>query len=127
MTEKKKKAGLFAKIVSREEALKTVKDSALAFLFVAVLQAAIGFFIAPSLIIDAVIFAILAGILWKWSSRVAAVLLLIMSGIVMVTTVITKLGIAAAGGSNIFLAIIILWVSIRAVEATFKLHGRYAE
>jgi hypothetical protein len=28
-------------------------------------------------------------------------------------------------GKNIFLAVIMLWVGIRAVEATFKLHGKF--
>jgi hypothetical protein len=39
--------------------------------------------------------------------------------------VLNRLGITALGGNNIFLAVIMLVVAARAVEATFKLHGRY--
>jgi hypothetical protein len=42
-----------------------------------------------------------------------------------VVTVLNRLGVTAEGGKNIFLAVIMLVVAVRAVEATFKLHGRY--
>jgi hypothetical protein len=41
-------------------------------------------------------------------------------------TVLNRLGVTSSGGKNIFLAIIMLIVGVRAVEATFKLHGRFA-
>ncbi len=126
MEEKKKKAGLFAKIESKNIALKIIKDSSMGFFFVAALQAGLGYFITPSLIIDAILYAILAGILLKWKSRVAAVFLLLLGGAALVMTVLNKAGVTAEGGNNIILAVIIFWVAIRAVEATFKLHGKFA-
>jgi hypothetical protein len=36
----------------------------------------------------------------------------------------TALRAAAGGGNNIILALIVAWAAVRAVEATFKLHGR---
>ncbi len=126
MEEKKKKAGLFAKIESKNVALKIIKDSSMGFFFVAALQAGLGYFITPSLIIDAILYAILAGILLKWKSRVAAVFLLLLGGAALVMTVLNKAGVTAEGGNNIILAVIIFWVAIRAVEATFKLHGKFA-
>jgi cobalamin synthase len=123
---KKKNVGLFAKITNKDKALKIIKDSSIGFFFVAALQAMLGFFIAPSLIIDGILYAVLAAILLKWKSRVAAVFLLLLCGAALVMTVLNKAGEAAKGGNNIFLAIIIFWVAIRAVEATFKLHGKFA-
>jgi hypothetical protein len=126
MEEKKKKAGIFARIGSRGDALKTVKDTSMVFFFIAALQAGIGLFIAPSIILDAILFAVLAGILLKWRSRISAVLLLLLGSGALVMTVLNIFGITAMGGTNIILATIIVWAAIRAVEATFKLHGEFA-
>lgn len=127
MEEKEKKKGMFAKIESREDALKTIKDCAMGFFVVAAIQAGLGYFIAPSLIIDAVLYAVLAGIMLKWKSRIAAVFLLVIACFAVYMTVLNRLGMAAEGGNNIFLAAIILWAAIRSVEATFKVNGKYAE
>jgi cobalamin synthase len=114
---------LFAKIETREDALKTVKDASIGFFAVAVLQALLATFIAPSLYLDAAILAVLAGALWKWNSRLAAVLLVVVSGGEAVVTVLNRLGVMAQGGKNVILAFIMLVVAIRAVEATYKLAG----
>ena len=121
----KKKIGLFTKIKNKDDALKIIKDSSIVFFFVAALQAGLGFFIAPSLIIDGILYAILAAILLKWKSRIAAVFLLLLGSAALVMTVLNKIGVTAEGGNNIILAIIIFWVAIRAVEAAFKLHGKF--
>ena len=127
MEEKKKKSSMFAKIESRDDALKVIKDASIGFFFIAVLQAGLGFFIAPSLMIDAVLYAILAGVLLKWKSRIAAVLLLLLAGGALVMTFLNMIGATAVGGSNIILGLVILWAAVRAVEATFKLQGEFAE
>ena len=127
MEEKKKKASMFAKIDSRDDALKVIKDTSIGFFFIAVLQAGLGFFIAPSLIIDAVLYAILAGVLLIWKSRIAAVLLLLLAGGALAMTFLNMIGITAVGGNNVFLGLIIFWAAIKAVEATFKLKGKFAE
>jgi len=126
MEEKKKKFGLFSKIEDKNDALKAIKDVSLGFFLVAALQAGLGYFIAPSLIIDAILYAILAGILLKWKSRVAAVLLLLLGGGGLMMTILNMIGITSVGGNNVFLAVIVFWGAIRAVEATFKLHGKFA-
>lgn len=118
---------MFAKIESREDALKTIKGCAYGFFTVAAIQAGIGYFIAPSLIVDAVLYIVLAGIMLKWKSRVAAIFLLIIAGFAVYITILNRLGIAAEGGNNIILSAIILWAGIRSVEATFKVKGKYAE
>ncbi|HUL03942.1 MAG TPA: hypothetical protein VLV16_12010 [Gemmatimonadales bacterium] len=112
---------LFAKIETREDALKTVKDASIGFLAVAVLQALLAAFLAPALFWDASALALLAGALWKWNSRLAAVLLLVVSGGEAIVTVMNRLGMMAQGGKNVILAFIMLVVAIRAVEATYKL------
>jgi hypothetical protein len=119
--------GLFAKIESRDDALNTVREASNGFFGLAALQAAIGFFLFPAMITDAVILVILALGLRLWRSRIAAVLLLLMTGFGAVMTVLNKIGVTHQGGTNIFLAFIMLVVAVRAVEATFKLYGIYRD
>jgi hypothetical protein len=125
--DKKPKKGMFAKIENRDDALKTIKETSIAFLVVAGIQGVLGFFIAPSVLVDAALYAILGLILMKWKARTAAVLLLLLAGLAAVVTFMNKLGIMAEGGTNIILALIVLWAAVRAVEATFKLHGKFAK
>ncbi|WP_299496883.1 hypothetical protein [uncultured Shewanella sp.] len=127
MEQKAKKHGIFAKIQSREDALKTIKDCSKGFFFIAIMLACVGYFMAPSLFIDAALYAVFAGILFMWKSRIAAVCLLIIACFSTYMTIMNLLGLEAEGGSNIALAILILWSAIRAVEATFKVHGQYVQ
>jgi hypothetical protein len=127
MPETAKKNGLFAKIENGTDAAKTVRDAALGFFFVAALQGLLGVFLAPALMVDAVVLVVLAGILMKWRSRTAAVLLLLMSGLQAATTILNRIGVTSQGGKNIILAAIMVIAAVRAVEATFKLHGKYRD
>jgi hypothetical protein len=122
-----KKKGFFAPFASRDEALKGVKEFSTAFYVIAGIQGVVGYFFAPTLIYDAVILAVLATALILWKSRVAAILLLILSTIILGTTVMSRLGMEDLGGTNVFLALILFWAAIKSVEGTFKLHGRFSE
>jgi len=55
MADAVKKQGLFSRIETREDALKLVRDGSIAFLVLAGLQALIGVFIAPGMLLDAAI------------------------------------------------------------------------
>ena len=117
-----KKNNWFGKIETREEALKVIKDSSNGFYFLAVLQIVIGYFLlGASAIVDSVILAILAFLLRKFNSMVVAILLLLLSLAGIVVTGINRFG-GGTGGRNIILAVIMIWVSVRAVQATLKLH-----
>jgi hypothetical protein len=127
MTNEKKKGALLPKIETREDALKAAKDCGNAFLVVAAIQGAVGAFLAPSMLLDAILFAA-CGYFVRWKqSRVTAVIALVLAFAALATTIMNKVGQNVGGGSNIFLAIIIVGSAIRAVEATFKLHGRFKQ
>jgi K+ transporter len=117
------KTGLFSPIHTREDALKTVRDASIGFLFLAGLQAAVGLAIAPALLLDALILGSLGLWLMKSNSRLAAVLLLIVAVLEAMVTVLNKLKVTHSGGTNIFLGILMVIVAVRAVEATFKLNN----
>ena len=126
MANQAKKMGLFSRIETREEALRLVRDTAVAFFVLAGLQAVIGYFLAPSVLIDAAVIGILALFLLKGRSRVAALLLLVVSLAEATVTVLNRLGMSSQGGTNVFLAVIMVIAAFRAVEATFKLRGSLA-
>jgi hypothetical protein len=70
-----------------------------------------------------VVYAILAGVLLKWKSRIAAVLLSIMTFDALITTFSNRFG-GGDGGKNIILALFVFWLTVRLVKATFKLQGK---
>jgi hypothetical protein len=122
-----KRKGWLSKIESRADALKVVKDSSMAFFVVAAIQAALSFLVGSSVLIDASIYAIGGFFLRRFNSRAAAMVLLLLAALSAGVTVANRLGENLGGGNNVFLAFIVLWAAIRAVEATFKLRGRYSE
>lgn len=117
----KKKNAWYGKIETKEEALKVIKDASNGFYFLAALQIVLGYFImGASAIVDGVIFAVCAFLLRKLNSRVVAIILLLLSVGGLIVTGINKFG-GGTGGRNIILAVIMIWTSIRAIQATFEL------
>lgn len=123
------KEGFFAKIASRDDAVDTVQAASIVFVVLPVLEAAVGGFVMPALITQAVVLAVLGGILIKWRSRAVAVLLLLCSGLEVVS-IVGPFGFYLLAGTNVYwlvyLALIMLVIAVRAVDATFKLHGSFA-
>jgi len=119
-----KKKGLFSKIESREDALNVVKDTSMGFFIVAGLQALLSFLVGYVVLFDALVYVVGGYFLRRFNSRIAAVVLLLLAFAGAGVTLANRGGANLGGGSNIILALIILWAAIRAVEATFKLHGR---
>lgn len=111
----------FWEIKNKEEALYIIKQCSYGFFFVAALFIILGFFVSIGTIIDGIIFLILGLLLFFLKSRIAAILLLLNSGAGIVITLMNMLGISS-GGTNIFLAIIVVYISIAAVYSTFKYH-----
>lgn len=118
----KRKLSLFSRIQDIDDALKMTKDSAYGFYTLAAIQGGIGFFIAPALLIDAAIIALLAFFLHKFKSRIAAILLFLLSSAMVFSTFQNKFGGGGEGGNNVILALIAFGIGIRAVEAAFKYH-----
>src|SRR5262245_55675555 len=120
----KKKKGLstlYVKIEARDAALETIEEASTVFYIVAGLIAVISFIWEPVLLIDAALYGIGGFFLRRFNSRVAAVILLVMSISWAGATLANAVGVNLGGDRNIFLALILLWFSYRAVQATFKL------
>jgi hypothetical protein len=132
----KKESFWFKAIHTREEALKMVRDTSTSFFAIAALQCVIGVWMATQYpdtgfdvsdtIITVTIYVIFAAWLRWGRSRIAALVLLLAATVALGTTLAALLKIIP-GGRNVWLSLIVFWAGVKAVEATFKLRGRFKE
>jgi len=125
MAEKKYGAWL-ARIGSREIAHRMARECAIAMLFWAVVQAAFSFKYGNTLLIHAAVLGLGGAGLLLWKSRIAAIALLVYALTGAGITLAIHSGAQIEGGKNLSLALLVLWTAIKAVEATFRLRGRFA-
>ena len=126
MAETRKRARLFSSIKTRDDALQMINDAAVGFFLVAGVQAGVLLFTQQTVSMMALIYALLAVVLLKWKSRVVAILLFVAAATSLIVIILNLLGVLTEGDTNLVLTLLLLWVAIRAVEATFKLHDRFA-
>lgn len=108
------------KIETKETALTVIKECVYGFYFVAALGLIASFFLGVAYLVDSIIFVVCAFLLSRFKHVIIAIIMLMLSVLGLITTMINNLT-HAKGGSNIFLAIILVWISIRAIQATLKL------
>ncbi len=114
-------------IDSPDEAAGTVKKIAVGFYWLAGIQAILGYYLAGPLgLVDGLLIAGLAFCLHRWRSRLAAIVLFLMAALIAIQTVLNFLHVGEHnGGTNIFLAVIIVAAALRAVQATFRFHRQW--
>ena len=120
------KLGIFAKIRQEEDALKVVGAASLAFFIAGSMFMILSYWYGPELWVNGVAYVVLGFLLRQFKSRIIAILLLLLA----IVTVLLAVGIFSghgySGGLNIILAAAVVWVGVRAVEATFKLRAKKA-
>jgi hypothetical protein len=82
----------------------------------------LGVFLNPYAIWDSILYAVLGFALLKTESRVAAIVLFLYSTANLIMTFANAASENPSGGTNYTVALLIFGFSIRAVQATFKLH-----
>jgi hypothetical protein len=113
----------FGKIETADYAERIIKDVSNGLYFLGILQGVIEYLVLSlgfAGIIDGVILLVLGFFIGK-QSRVTAVILLLYSFLIFVTTIAAAFGVYP-GGHNIVLAVILIWVAVRSVQATFTLY-----
>jgi hypothetical protein len=125
VADRPRKRKWFSKIETRDDALKVIKEVSLTFLGLAGLQLALMVFVLRqyAVVYDVAVIVLGVFFLWRFKSRAAAVLLLLLAGAELGVTVANRAGAAVGGGNNIFLGLVMLWAGIRAVQASFKLRS----
>jgi len=124
--DRRKRRGIFAIIRSRDDALHVVADAAIAFLAAAVVLVAMAFLHGWQDLADATLYVILGMLMWRFRSPAAAFALLLVAIMRFFVTVGQAIETGAVNWTYVFVTIVVLFVSIRAVEATLKLIGRFA-
>ena len=125
MEEKTKRKGprisyQFWNIKTVEEADSVIKDTSYVFIFVGLLDIFLGAIAGIPSITDGAIYLILGAILLVKKSRIAAVLLMLMSLASLIATTANFIGAKAGVGSNMLLAIIMFYSGIASTYASFK-------
>lgn len=107
----------FSGVYGRDEADEAIRDCSKGFFFIAALTGAVGVFLGAGMLLDAALLAGLAFWMRSRSSQVAALLLLLLAALGIVSTVMARMGMAE-GGRNVFLALITFGMAWRSVMAT---------
>jgi len=115
------KIAWLSKIETRDDALEVVKVASYAFFFVAALQMVLFLAVSSSgaLVVAAVTAA--GGAALRLHSRAAAGVLLAVSCIEALAAVAKMFGAHPGIGSNVIVAGVMVWVAVRAVQATWAL------
>jgi hypothetical protein len=116
-----KKIAWLSKIETREDALEVVKVASYAFFFVAALQMVLFLAVDSGAALVVAGIALAGGAALRVHSRAAAFVLLAVSGIEALATVAKMFGAHPGIGSNVFVAGVMVWVAVRAVQATLAL------
>ncbi len=119
--------GVVGRIRHRGDALKVVKHAALVFLAVAALMFGMFVYSGARTLIDVGLFSVLGLLLWRFRSPAAAFGLLLVSVMRLLVTVAQSLDTGHVVALDVAICIVVLFAAIRAVEATLKLIGRFAE
>jgi len=122
-----RRRGIFALILSRQDALNVVTDTSIVFLLVAVILAALYLIEGEKTLLDVGLFGFLGILLWRFKSPAAAITLLLVSVMRLFVTLAQILDTGDVNWIFVVLTAIAIFASIRAAEATLKLIGRFAE
>jgi len=124
--DRRKRRGIFAIIRSRDDALHVVADAAIAFLAAATVLFATAFSQGWQDLADATLYVVLGFLMWRFRSPAAAFALLLVAMMRFFVTVGQAVETGAVNWTYVLVTIVVLFASIRAVEATLKLIGRFA-
>ena len=113
-------------IRNRDDALHVVTDAAIAFLAAAALLVAMAFTHGWQDLADATLYGVLGLLMWRFRSPAAAFALLLVAIMRFFITVGQTIETGEVNRIYVLVTVVVLFASIRAIEATLKLIGRFA-
>jgi hypothetical protein len=116
-----KKIAWISKIETRDDALEVATVASYAFFFVAALQMVLYLAVGSGAALVMAGITAAGGAALRLHSRAAALVLLAVSGIEALATLAKMFGAHPGMGSNVFVAGVMVWVAVRAVQATVAL------
>ena len=125
MKRPKRKSYLFRKASSRQEMSLLIADVCQALRVVGWCQFSAGFFYGTYLWLDALLIFAGAGLLRRYESRPAALLLLILSINTLIATMDSSPAFKKVGATHIVIAILFLYCAGRGVYGAIRIHRRF--
>lgn len=119
-------AGVFSLIRDRDDALRVIRGAAFAFYLAALGLIVNAWYGSIQDLVPATACAVLASLMWRFRSPAAAFTLLLISIMLFFLTVGMSLETAKVAWFYLAVTIVVVFASIRAIEATLKIHGRFA-
>ncbi|HVY07432.1 MAG TPA: hypothetical protein VHB46_15770 [Burkholderiales bacterium] len=113
-------------IRSREDAIATLNGAAVVFLLVAALMAGFWLLRGERTLLTMGLFGVFGVLVWKFRSPAAAFVLLLSAVMLLLFTVAQIADTGEVDWRYVAVGVVVLFASIRAVEATLKLVGRFA-
>ena len=123
--DRRKRRGIFAIIRNRDDALHVITDTAIAFLASAAALAAMAFTHGWQDLADATLYVVLGLLMWRFRSPAAAFALLLVAIMRFFITVAQTIETGEVNRIYVLVTVVVLFASIRAIEATLKLIGRF--
>jgi hypothetical protein len=120
-------AGVFTIIRSREDAKRVARGAALTFYAVALALVVTAWHRGWQDLVDAGLYAVMASLMWRFYSPAAGFTLLLIAVMRFFVTVGVILETEQVVWVYVAVTVVVVFASIRAIEATLKLNGRYAE
>lgn len=120
-------AGIFSIIRKRDDALRVVRSAALMFYAVAIALVVTAWYRGWQDLVDAGFYVLLASLMWRFKSPLAAFCLLMIGVMRFFVTVGMLLETEQVVWIYIGVTITVIFSAIRSIEATLKLNGRFAE
>lgn len=124
--DKERMAGVFTIIRSRDDAIRVARGAAFTFYAVAVALAVIAWFRGWQDLVDAGLYVVLASLMWRFHSPAAGFTLLLIAIMRFFITVGVILETEEIVWAYVAVTVVVIFASIRAIEATLKLIGRFA-
>jgi hypothetical protein len=123
--DRRKRRGILAIIRNRDDALHVVADAAIAFIAAAAVLFTMAFSHGWQDLADATLYVVLGILMWRFRSPAAAFALLLVAMMRFFVTVGQTIETGAVNWAYVFVTAVVLFASIRAIEATLKLQGRF--
>ena len=120
-------AGVFSIIRNRDDALRVMRGAVFAFYLAAVGLTINAWYGSVQDLVPAAACALLASLMWRFRSPAAAFTLLLISIMLFFLTVGMSLETAKVAWFYLAITIVVVFASIRAIEATLKIHGRFSD
>ncbi len=120
-------AGVFSIIRTRNDALRVVRGAALTFYAVAIGLVITAWYRGWQDLVDASFYVVLASLMWRFKSPLAAFCLLMIGVMRFFVTVGMLLETEQVVWIYVIVTVTVIFAAIRSIEATLKLNGRFSE